>query len=93
MSRGLPSRACQAVQCGGAVQAHRPTRGTCAQMLAPRWDRKDPSQGRGTSQTRPRDAAEVQAVEVINAERSPPGVRARGALSVQPGSGEGHRAG
>ncbi|XP_010851765.1 PREDICTED: 5'-nucleotidase domain-containing protein 3 [Bison bison bison] len=60
-------------------------------MLAPRWHRKDPSQGRGTSQTRPHDPGEVQAVEVINAERSPPGVRARGALSVQPGSGDSHR--
>ena len=85
-----PARLCSGGG-GGVRQAHRPTCGTWAQMLAPRWHRKDPSQGRGTSQTRPHDPGEVQAVEVINAERSPPGVRARGALSVQPGSGDSHR--
>ena len=86
-----PARLRSGVGVGGACQAHRPTCGTWAQILAPRWDRKDPSQGRGTSQTRPRNPGEVQAVEVINAERSLPGVRARGALSVQPGSGDSHR--
>lgn len=56
----------------------------------------------GTGRTQARDAGPPRPVPAIQRRsrpwrslmhRSPPGVRARGALSVQPGSGYGHRAG